>query len=260
MKTSQYLTRIFVLALAIVCLYSCSKGEKHIVTKFSDGKPAIIHYIKNGQKVFEERYYPNGQMRSEGKWDGKQRSGEWKFYFDDGVLFAKADFTNKKEGSNWQIWQGKDNQIIGKKDSIISMAFSNEGTIVTLSVKRGNGEVFYRFFNSFHLMEKVNLKGNIPQGQAMTWFENGAINSETYYKDGIKDSIYVVYAESGQKIVSGQYKKGTKVGKWEFYSSNGKPQGMEIYDMDGTILKENTNSGLIYHHQPLSTIDSTSKK
>ena len=37
--------------------------------------------------------------------------------------------------------------------------------------------------------------------------------------------------------MSGQYNKGIKVGKWEYYLSDGSPSGIEIYDTDGTKLK-----------------------
>jgi hypothetical protein len=30
---------------------------------------------------------------------------------------------------------------------------------------------------------------------------------------------------------------GKKIGKWEYYLSDGTPQGIEIYDIDGTLLK-----------------------
>ncbi|MBQ9253360.1 MAG: hypothetical protein IJ180_01140 [Bacteroidales bacterium] len=260
MKKAKQLTIIVIMILSTVFLSSCSKGEKRIVSKFSNDKPAIVHYIKNGKKVFEERFYPNGQMRSEGKWDGKNRTGVWKYYFDDGVVFAKVDFTDMKDGKDWQIWQGKNNKLVDKNDVINSMAFSNEGTLVTINIKKGDGEVFYRFFNSFKLMERVYLKGNIPQGESMTWWENGNINSEAFYKDGMQDSTYTVYAENGQKIILGHYTKGVKTGKWEYFAQNGQPQGIEIYDMDGTKLKDDKNDGLIYHRKPITQTDSTNKQ
>ena len=262
MKNSKKIFNILLFALPIIMCFSCSKGEKIIASKFADGKtPALIYYMKDGKKVYEERFYPNGQMRSEGKYEGDLRSGVWKYYFEDGELFAKIEFKSNNEVKNCQVFQSKDNKIIDKGDEIKFVGFSSyEPSPVTIEVKRKDYDEHYRFYNSFHIMEKITLKGNTPNGLSMSWFENGNIQSESYYKDGMQDSVYTVYAESGQKIIMGHYNKDTKVGKWEFYSSAGQPQGVTIYDDKGAVLKDNTNSGLIYHRKPLSQTDSTAKQ
>lgn len=244
------ITKILTLIMLVLICFSCSKGKKVIIGRFDNGKPSIIYYMKtiNGKetKVYEEKYYPNDQLRSEGKCMGEKRLGVWKFYFDNGDLFAKADFSNSRDGSNWEIWKNKKERLVNQKDSIISLALSNEGTPVSIKVKQNGQEIFYRFFNSFKLMERWYLKGNIPQGEAMSWFEDGEINSIHYYKDGLQDSTYVVYSDSGQKIISGQYHKGLKVGKWEYFNSNGQPSGIEIYDVDGKQLIQREDTNVVY--------------
>ncbi len=247
---------------AFICLislimFSCSKGEKKVVASYEDGKPFIVEYLKtkDGKKVktYEEHFYNNGKLRLEGKFDNKNKSGIWKYYFEDGTLFAQADYSKNKNGEDWQILFDKDSVLINKSDKIIAIAFSNEGTPVSVRIKKDDKrEVFYRFFNSFKIMERVNLKGNIPQGEAMSWHENGNINSIHYYIDGMQDSTYTVYAENGQKIISGKFNKGNRIGKWEYFSSEGKPLGYEIYDIDGTKLSKQDNQGLTYSTTPPS--------
>lgn len=236
--------------IALVCI-SCSKGRKVIVSTYDNGKPCLVYYMKkiNGvdTKVYEQRYYPNDQLRSEGKCKGDKRLGTWKFYFKNGDLFAKTDFTNKKEGESWEVWRNKNEKIVDKKDKLRTIAFSNEGTLVSIKIEKNNdNEIFYRFFNSFNLFEKWNLKGNIPNGEAISWFENGNINSIHHYKYGLQDNTYIVYAENGQKIISGQYNKGVKVGKWEYFNSNGQVSGSEIYDANGVRLTQKQDNNLIY--------------
>lgn len=241
-----------ILTLLIFTLLSCSKGEKKIEKKFSNGEPEIVAYYKQNKKVYEEHFYENGKLRSEGDFNGKVRSGQWTFYFDDGKVFAKADFSKKKEGESWQIYKHEGDKLIGKSDKITAMSFSPEGTLVDITIKDpkdNKKEIYYRFFNSFKLRMQITLVGNMYQGQALSWHENGKINSEVFYVDGLEDSTYISYADNGQTMEKGQYKKGVKVGKWEHFNSEGKPLGVEIYDKDGTLLRETNTQGLRFSHR-----------
>lgn len=195
-------------------------------------------------KVYEEHYYPDGKKRCYGACKDDKRTGIWKFNYEDGTLFAQADFTNRREGQSWQIKYNKDSLLVDKQDTIVKIAFADEGTPVYLTVRHQGQETFYRFFNSFKLMKKVSLKGNIPNGEAISWFENGKINSIHYYKDGYQDSTYTVYAENGQEIISGQYLMDKKVGKWQYHSSTGADLGIEVYDVDGTKLISRKDEGI----------------
>ena len=250
------LSKIFCVCFLLIFFISCAKGDKKIVAKYDDGKPFIVEYVKNNGgksvKTYEEHYYPNGKKRLEGKFSENRKDGIWKFYYENGSLFAKTDFTDSKEGNSWLVYLNKDSLLVDKDDELQSIGFSTEGVPVSIKVKRRGQEIFYRFFNSFGIMERVFLKGNIPQGEAMSWYEDGSINSIHYYIDGMQDSSYIVYSQSGSKILSGQYRKGIKVGKWEYFSSEGKPLGYEIYDTDGTKLASVDNQGLKYSTEPSS--------
>lgn len=245
--------RLYIIfVLSILVLFSCSKGEKRIIKKFANGEPELVAYYKEGKKVYQERYYENGKKRSEGDYNDSVRSGQWSFYFDSGKVFAKADFSKKKEGEKWRIYKDDGEELIGETDKITAMSFSPEGTLVDITIKNpedNKKEIYYRFFNSFKLRMQVNLAGNMYQGQALSWHENGKLNSELYYKDGLEDSIYVSYADNGQTMERGEYKKGKKVGKWEHFNSEGKPLGIEIYDRDGTLLRETNTQGLRFSHR-----------
>ncbi|MBR1774032.1 MAG: hypothetical protein IJ759_00750 [Bacteroidales bacterium] len=245
----------FIVGIALI-MFSCSKGEKKVLSAYEDGKPYIVVYVKNqdGKEIrtYEEHFYNNGKTRVKGSYSKGEKNGTWKYYFEDGTLFAQTDYSNSKEGEKWQVYFDKDSLLVNKTDQLLNIAFSPEGTPVSMRIKNSKNEVFLRFFESFKLMERVSLKGNVPQGEAMSWYENGNINSIHFYTDGLQDSSYTVYAESGQKILSGTYKKGTKVGKWEYFSSDGKPLGYEIFDIDGTRLSFQDNQGLRYSTTPPS--------
>ena len=232
--------RLSILLFAMLCvLYSCS--EKAVVEKYDSGKAKLVAVMKKKDgvkvKVGEERLYENGKTRHKGKVVSDKRTGIWKFYFENGKLFSKADFTNSPIGENWSVYDTAGTEIVNGKDKVLEVHFASDGGLCDIKVKRGSGEVFYKFFESFKPCIISNMKGNIPNGETTSWFENGKLNSFYYYKDGIQDSSYKVYTETGGLLLSGQYKMGVKVGKWEYFLSDGTPAGIEIYDVDGTLLK-----------------------
>ncbi len=229
------------LAVAALTLIVCSCTQDKVVEKYDNGKAKVIQILKKKdgslQQVGEKRLYENGKERMSGKISEGKRTGVWKFYFESGELFAKADFTDNQQGKNWEVYDHEGKQLVSKSDKIAELHFAQDGGLCDIRIKQDDKELLYRFFESFRVCVTSQMKGNIPNGETIAWFENGKMNSYYYYRDGIQDSIYRVYTEDGGLLVSGQYNKGIKVGKWEYYLSDSSPSGIEIYDTDGTKLK-----------------------
>lgn len=219
----------------------CSCSERAVVEKYDSGKDKLVAIMKKKDgvkvKVGEEALYENGKLRHKGNVDSDKRTGVWKFYFESGKLFSKADFTSNPMGENWTVYDTAGEEIVSSKDKVLEAHFASDGGLCDIKVKRGENEVFYKFFESFKPCIISNMRGNVPNGETTSWFENGKLNSYYYYRDGMQDSIYKVYTETGSLLLNGQYKMGVKVGKWEYFLSDGTPAGIEIYDVDGTLLK-----------------------
>ncbi|MBO7276470.1 MAG: hypothetical protein J6U84_00755 [Bacteroidales bacterium] len=231
---------IWILGILTLLVSSCTKKE--VVEKYEDNSPKLVYVFKNNSgnknKVKEIHYYNNKQIRTEGAFDkAGNKTGKWKFYFSTGEIFASADFTNSEIGSEWEVFDKNKTVIVAKTDKILALHFAKDNGLCDIKVKKENGETFYKFFEDFTICQKINTRGNIQQGESISWYENGQINSIHYYKDGMQDSIYQVYTKDGSALIKGQYKMGVKIGKWEYFLSDGTPQGIEIYDIDGTLLK-----------------------
>ncbi|WP_348798033.1 toxin-antitoxin system YwqK family antitoxin [Flavobacterium adhaerens] len=56
--------------------------------------------------------------------------------------------------------------------------------------------------------------------KATYFYDNGQVQQEGYFVNGKLDGIWVMYNEGGDKIASGEYDAGVKVGKWFFWSQN----------------------------------------
>jgi antitoxin component YwqK of YwqJK toxin-antitoxin module len=230
---------IWILGICFLML-SCSKEE--IIEKYDNGEAKLVYLFKedNGKKIKtkEIHYYDNKQKRLEGEFDKEgEKTGRWDFYFSTGSKFASADFTGSEIGKGWEVYDNKGKQIVFPEDKIDFLHFAKDNGLCDIKIKKAEGETFYKFFEDFTICQKINTRGNIQQGESISWYENGQINSIHYYKDGMQDSIYQVFTKEGSTLIKGQYKMGKKIGKWEYYLSDGTPQGIEIYDIDGTLLK-----------------------
>lgn len=229
------------LAILSMLFLSCSTKQEEIVEKYENGNPKTIYIYKTDKKqrikTAEERLYENGKRRMYGKYDNDKRTGKWEFRFSNGELFAQADFTNSPSGSEWEVYNASGEKLVTKNDKVLELHFAEDGGLCDIKIKKGDGEIFYKFFESFKPCIVSEMKGNIPNGQTTSWFENGQINSSYNYKDGMQDKEYKVYTEEGKTLIKGQYDIGRKVGKWEYFLSDGSPAGTEIYDVDGTLLK-----------------------
>ena len=54
--------------------------------------------------------------------------------------------------------------------------------------------------------------------KATYYYDNGQVKQEGYYLDGKLHGKWTSYNEDGTKLTMGEYNKGTKTGKWFFWS------------------------------------------
>ena len=94
---------IFVLTL------SCNRTQKEVILTFADGKPELVYETKdvNGEKqrVAEEMFYNSGKVRYKRSFKDNKPYGVWEYYYENGNLFAKADFSNSNIGENSTLAQ-----------------------------------------------------------------------------------------------------------------------------------------------------------
>ncbi|MDD3877913.1 MAG: hypothetical protein PHT69_14925 [Bacteroidales bacterium] len=66
----------------------------------------------------------------------------------------------------------------------------------------------------------------------------GVIEFEGVFKNGIKDNMWVYYHPNGQKKTEGVYVDGAKDGQWPIWKDNGELDYYEIYKF-GTLVTDN---------------------
>ena len=114
-------------------------------------------------------------------------------------------------------------------------------------------EVFWE--NGKKKMEvALNAQGNW-EGLARWYFENGTMEREARYTDGILQGPYTLYTETGQLLESGHYDQGLKSGCWQYYfpdTHEGPPQPARtgcyrIYDYGAEQVSRQEGLWRFYH-------------
>jgi uncharacterized protein len=252
--TKKHLThsisKIIALFLLVLIFTSCSRNNKEVISYYENGNPKLVYYTKMDKnikyKIAEKMYYENGKLQYEGNFNNNERIGKWTYYFENGVVFSKCDFTNSKSGFDWEVYRMDKTKIVGKKDKINQVSFYPDGALAAIKIKSNGQEKEYKFFATYRVLEEREYKGNILNGQTLSFYENGNINSKNYFKDGMQDSVYLLYYENGATQIKGNYKLDSKVGKWEYFKADGTPDGEEIYGEEGSLLKPR-DTGLKYY-------------
>lgn len=74
-----------------------------IETIWDNGNPKTVKFYKEDSMskvlVQEKQYYPEGQLKMEGRFQNKLREGEWKSWYEDGTLWSIGTFkAGKRHG------------------------------------------------------------------------------------------------------------------------------------------------------------------
>ncbi|MDR0971490.1 MAG: hypothetical protein LBM25_03810 [Bacteroidales bacterium] len=240
-NTKQGIIYCFIL-FTFSLIIGCKGTNKEVISTYENGNPKKVYYTKqeNGNKikVKEVMYYENGYIRYEGAFLNGERTGVWMFYFENGTLFALADFTNNSNGNNWEVYKTDKTVIAKKSNKVKTISFFSDGCLALIRIINDRDEeTEYKFYPSFNISQKALYKNGKYNGEVIALFNNGRINSKNFFKEGLQDSIYNLYYENGNIQVEGQYNKGEKIGVWKYFNEDGSLKGEEEYALDGSIIK-----------------------
>lgn len=159
-------------------------GKEIGVFKFYDVSssqhPVIIKtYTKNEDAVLVEFYTIKGKLQSKGSFLGKNRIGNWTYYFTDGKIMSEEVYKQGKlDGKLVNYYpNGKATEITFYKDGLkdgLSQKYSSDGILIEeITFKKGiqNGPAKY-----------FELNGNLKE--AGSYKEGKRVGEWEYYLDG----------------------------------------------------------------------------
>ena len=221
--------RIIIILTATLLLNACGHVREEIIQTYPNGNPLLVFLVKGDKKdptrVGERMYYESGQLQFEKHFTGKPEvpTGTWNYYFDNGQLFATADFTKKHDyGSNWSFYNRNGGAYYdGKLDSVYVTDLGMFGTPSTVVFCSGKNKDVIQFYSNYTVRSTERLVNEARSGKVFFYFPNGNPQVEANFVNGLEDGPYIVYRENGIPYYQGNYEQGKRVGIWEFYDEKG---------------------------------------
>ena len=108
-----------------------------------------------------------------------------------------------------------------------------EGSEESKSIKQDSNWVLYYYKGellngdilSYYENGKLRSEGNYKEGKKegvwKEWYENGQLDEIINYKDGKRDGLRKVWYENGELEHKGNYDEGKKEGVWKYWYENG---------------------------------------
>jgi antitoxin component YwqK of YwqJK toxin-antitoxin module len=94
-------------------------------------------------------------------------------------------------------------------------------------------------YQKFFLSGKVEYEGKIindkKEGKWITYYEDGSLCKEIYYKNGIKNGKYIWYFKNGNKVQEVDLVDGKKHGEEKYWNEDGSLNSVTKYENDEKI-------------------------
>ncbi len=191
-------------------------------------------------------YYPQAQKLDEGNLVKGVPDSEWKIWYANGQMRSLRTY-------NADLFQKVKQDVELKHPKIsrftVTERYKKEGSKVLRVLNAG-----YSFgMGAFELpatvdelvTDNVNNSKNyrppfqqsLHHGLYMNWFENGVVKDSGYYKEGLKEGVWIHRKVAEEGYWSGAYHNGVHVNQWKYYSNTGKLLIIVYYDEQGHELR-----------------------
>ncbi len=183
------------------------KGEKGNIVyegNFMDNRPvgefkyyyeegmleSVVNYLDNANTK-AVMYHKTGKKLAEGSYKNKKKDGLWKYYNKDGSLLSEEYYAMGVAKGVWKKYfeNGKLYEecvyVNGNKQGVLKQYFENGKTKALVSFDKG-----------------------MMTGEATFYFLNGNILQRGFYKNDVKDGVWISMKENGDKVSEIEYNNG----------------------------------------------------
>lgn len=173
------------------------------------------------KKTFVENKYPSGSIKERYYLLNKKFHGEYKAYFEDGILRAQGEFSRNVMVGEWRIYY-PDSKLMSvtryKKGKLVYFDAWDQNSIQV--IKAGTG-TDVQYYPSGKKKSVITYKKYLPDGTWLFWFENGVMQSEMHYMEGKATGVWKYWDRSGVILNEAHYKDGEPTGIWKYWDQNG---------------------------------------
>ena len=213
-----------------------------VVTYYiTGGLKEINYYDKNGVRVGEKHYHPNGLVNSIIPIDGDFIHGEFSNYDEFGQLFIKRKYNGGEFISYTYLKNGKLlDPILAKSNGLVKTYYNNGVLATEYKKKNGMYEGAYKrvHSNGETWIETTYLHNNV-NGLYKSYFENGGLRYEAQYDFGRLHGTQKKYNKKGDLLLEVNFNQGVKDGESKFYSNTGNLMYIILYKDDVVVEVRN---------------------
>lgn len=180
--------------------------------------------IKDG--MWKE-YYPEGQLRSVGKYDKGKKVGDWKYYYENGKVEEEGRYnkSGKADGAwHWYYEDGtlrrEESYLAGLEDGEYLEYSDSAQLIVKGNYIEGleDGEWTYTYDD---FRETGTYRAGARNGMWKSFYTDGTPRFEGSYVDDNLNGKVTWYWPNGKKKDEGNYQNGSRDGDWNIYNEDG---------------------------------------
>lgn len=191
-----------------------------------------------------QEFYLTGRLQAEGSYTNDEKTGLWKYYFENGILEQIGAYDSKGLAKGEWKWYYPNKQLRRVENFYEDI---NQGEMVeyasdsTIMLKgtyvdgRREGP-WLQNVNGYR--DKGDYLDDVREGYWKSYYPNGNLYFEGKYVDDYPDGVQIWYYENGNIMEKGSYSMGLKNGEWRYFGEDGKlfitveySQGIEIkYD------------------------------
>lgn len=172
----------------------------------------------NGMKMYEgvfkdnkpvgefRRYYQNGVLSSVMNFSEDGLTADAELYFQTGRLASKGRFVDRKKEGKWQFFSRE-----------------NEGVLVSEEIYEDNmrNGTSLRYYPNGTLGERLEFRNDEKHGSWEQFHDNGKPYIKSQYSGGKLNGSYEAWFVNGNQMYSGHYKSDAREGLWLVYNEDG---------------------------------------
>jgi antitoxin component YwqK of YwqJK toxin-antitoxin module len=192
--------------------------------------------------------YPDGKIKSKGKYKKGKKEGKWIYYFNNGKKEQEGSFKNGRPVGLW-IWNYENGNIrrTGKfkkgREQGLFYELTEEGdTLSQGSYLYGlkSGKWKYKVNDFIEIGTYINGK---KDGNWKQYYQNNKLLFKGLYIEGFPDGKHKYYYPNGKLRLISIYAAGNKTGKWKKYDQEGNLETIteyranKKYKIDGQKIK-----------------------
>jgi TonB family protein len=115
-------------------------------------------------------------------------------------------------------------------------SLKDSGLSFTGHYKKGMYDGQWKYFSNKKIISKIYYKNGLPDSTWKSYYESGSIRAECYYRNGFPDSVWRIYYENGKAASETYYRNGKWAGKAITFYPDSQIRSIEVVSQSDSVM------------------------